>query len=140
MHVTQEDYTALKDIQTGFLDNVRKNADGDAYRMFKKQLRLKDYWNIMTSKAGAGMVGEQASPERKARALMKYNASVLPSMKRAFGEEFLVTALPANAGEQRVVELCRHLDANDVADLCEKRGKLDNGATAAAKQAKKHRP
>ncbi len=139
MHVTQEDYTALKDIQTGFLDNVRKNADGDAYRMFKKQLRLKDYWNIMASKAGAGFVGEQASPERKARALMKYNASVLPSMKRAFGEDFLVTALPANAGAQRVVELCRHLEANDVADLCEKRGKLDSDAPAPA-QAKKHRP
>ena len=139
MHVTQEDYTALKDIQTGFLDNVRKNADGDAYRMFKKQLRLKDYWNIMASKAGTGFVGEQASPERKARALMKYNASVLPSMKRAFGEDFLVTALPANAGAARVVELCRHLEANDVADLCEKRGKLDSDAPSAT-QAKKHRP
>lgn len=120
--IGMDEFRQLKAIEAAFSANVMASRE-DAYAAFKKTARVGEMftlaarrlqWQRQDRKAIEGM------PAVQARALALYcNAAVTP-LKRAFGEATLIAAMPDQAKDQHVIDVCRALGANDLAALCAK--------------------
>jgi hypothetical protein len=120
-NVTAEQFEKLKAIETAFSKNVIANYQGDALKLFRKNASLKQIFNIVVSqKRWSSKLSKNAPLAEQAQALARYCSAALPVLKKSFGEDLLVKSLPAEAKDQDVIDLCRALGSNDLADLCEK--------------------
>ncbi|MCB9991759.1 MAG: hypothetical protein H6867_10405 [Rhodospirillales bacterium] len=116
--ITNDDVKTLEVIADKFSKNVIRNHKGNAEAAFMKHLSAGEASKIMTAKLTLAF--NAASAERQAGNIARYCSSVVPTMKKAFGEEFMVKAMPEESKNERVIQICKQLGANDLADLCKK--------------------
>jgi hypothetical protein len=121
-NVTPQQFEKLKAIETAFSKSVIGNyTHGDAIKVFRKNASLKQIFNIVVAKKRLISKTKKNAPlADQAQALAGYCSSALPVLKKTFGEDLLLRSLPAEAKEQDIIDLCRALGSNDLADLCEK--------------------
>ena len=122
LNITKEDVAELDQFIAEFSKNIIKNyTASNAVEAWSKKLSLKDKFTIVGKKMRMGVREKFAvaySPEKEARALVKYCQTILPTMQRAFGDELLLRSLPTKPGqEQRIAELCKAFGAQDLVDL-----------------------
>jgi len=120
MTITPEDADLLKTISEKFSNNVTQKYEGDAAKAFADNTGFFEKLGIIKAKLVSAFNDTNTTSEKRARSHAAYCASVLPGLKRAFGEEFLVAALPPEARSQHVIDVCTEAGAPDLADLCRK--------------------
>ncbi|MCI5060130.1 MAG: hypothetical protein MRY79_03555 [Alphaproteobacteria bacterium] len=111
----------LSSISEEFSRNVIRNFEGDALAKYKKSATFfemaKVIWrNIRFQQSRR--VG--FNPETRLKRLARYNQAALPILRRAFGEQALIEALPEKAKTEEIVSLCKKLEAPEIASLCRK--------------------
>ena len=120
MKITHEDAELLKKITDAFGKNVSDNFDGDAQAAFTEKATGLEIAKLITTKIRANFNANALSAEKRARTMLSHNSAALPILKRTFGEAALIDALPEEAKDQRVVDLCEELGARNIASLCRK--------------------
>ncbi|MCE9507494.1 MAG: hypothetical protein K8R48_04150 [Alphaproteobacteria bacterium] len=134
-NVTAEQLQTLKAIEKAFSKNVIANYQGDALKLFRKNASLKQMFNlVVASRRFDKKLNKNAPAAEQAEALARYCSAALPVLKKSFGEDLLVKALPSEAKEQDIIDLCRALGSNDLADLCEKAKNLPPISPAAGQK------
>lgn len=129
MDITPQDADLLKTISEKFSNNIKKHYKGDAVKAFSENLGFFEKLGIITAKLSSIFNDSNTASDKKARSHAAYCVAVLPALKRAFGEEFLINALPAEVRTQHVVDLCMEAKAPALADLCQKA--INKGPSAA---------
>ena len=124
--ITPDDVKNLKEIVNTFSRNVIA-AEPGAMKTFMKQATLGEKFGLAASKAALAALPYRA-PESEARAVLNNAAKALKIMQRAFDGDMLARALPQVGNEQRIIDICRDLGADAIADLAEKSRQLRNPA------------
>ncbi len=121
-----DDYRALKAIESAFTKNVIANhvqgQDG-AFKAFRKNAKLTEMFQLAARRTAWQMQdnkGLLGKPVEQAKALAAYCDAAVAPLKRTFGEEAILVALPDGAKDERIADVCRALGAKNLAALCDK--------------------
>ncbi len=129
--VSAGDLEKLKTVEDTLSRNVLA-SQSNAMTVFRKNARLSDIFKLVTRRRKwLSKEAKNAPADVQAQALLAYCSAALPVMKRSFGEDVLVKSLPEVAKEQGVIDLCRKLGADGIADLCEKARQTPSATPAA---------
>jgi len=120
--ITPDDVKTLKEIVNTFSRNVIA-AEPDAIKTFTRAATLGEKFGLAASKIALA-ANPYRGPEAEARAVLNNAGKALTIMQRAFDGDTLARALPQVGNEQRVIDICRDLGANAIADLAEKSRQL----------------
>ena len=119
MNITEEDEKLIREAGKKFRANIEANFNGDAKEAIMKNMsffeKAKFAKMMITAK-----FNKEASLEEKAKFGAEAAGAALPVMKKTFGEDFLIAAMPDEMKVQRLVDLCEYLGQKDLADLCKK--------------------
>jgi|TARA_B100001971_G_C18205584_1_gene547380 hypothetical protein len=120
MKVTKEDVSLLKRIADAFSTNLITSKGEEALQRFMDELSPMDYFNIFAARTRKNLPTFRSNKIAAKRELDVCLASYEP-LKRTFGENAMVQALPEEAISDRVIDLCDSLKAKLIADLCRKK-------------------
>jgi|GEM_PF-1610728 hypothetical protein len=125
MKVTKEDIKLLEGITKGFSKNLKdsyKQTHGkDAVEEFTKNASKRDIFNIFSARVA--LKTPSFSDRARAKKEIRNCMAALPALKKTFGEQALVAALPKEAASQRVIEICEQLGGREMAALCQNKMK-----------------
>lgn len=121
MTVTEKDAAQLKRITEGLVSNLQKIIGPDAETKFRQKAGAGDIARLMSRKMKLHFTAHSRNPHTRAKANMDLNKAAFGPLKRAFGEDTLLEALPEEAASDHVANLCRELGAPEIGDLCRKK-------------------
>lgn len=121
MTITEKDAAQLKRITEGLVSNLQKIIGPDAEKRFRQKASAGDIAKLMSRKMKLHFTAHSPNPRTRAKANMDMNKAAFGPLKRAFGEDTLLRALPEEAASEHVANLCEELGAPDIATLCRKK-------------------
>ena len=121
--ISRYDEATFQTIKDKFSQNILDNYRGDAeYKLGQglKSLKLRDAFRIFAAGYRLKHNSLCSSSQGRVSALAAYNDASLPALNQAFGEDMVFEAIPEEAKNERVIQICRQSGAHDFADLCQK--------------------
>lgn len=110
-------YDDLENLVDEFSQNVMKSYPGDALKHFSDTASLTEKFFMAANKFLHSFVSPRQNMNPKAHRLMIYANSTVKPLKRAFGEEALLDALPERALNHETADLVEWLGGKKIAGL-----------------------
>lgn len=116
--LTEDDFKKVDSLVKTFSDTLIGTRP-DAVDAFMRQLGWAEKMKIGAAKLSYEF-SKNADPKTRAEKLVQYCESVVPGLKRAFGEQAVINALPPEGRTQEVCDMCDALGGRQLAALIRK--------------------